>query len=62
MKRVEDVLIVGGGPAGAYCAFNLTRKGIKATLLDHSHPRVHKCVCVYLWPILLSIYPMIMKN
>ena len=43
MKRVEDVLIVGGGPAGAYCAFNLTRKGIKATLLDHSHPREKPC-------------------
>jgi geranylgeranyl reductase family protein len=43
MKRVEDVLIVGGGPAGAYCAFNLTKKDIKPTILDHSHPREKPC-------------------
>jgi geranylgeranyl reductase family protein len=43
MKRVEDVLIVGGGPAGAYCAFNLSRKGIKPTILDNSHPREKPC-------------------
>ena len=43
MKRVEDVLIVGGGPAGAYCAFSLARKGIRPTILDHSHPREKPC-------------------
>jgi geranylgeranyl reductase family protein len=43
MKCVEDVLIVGGGPAGAYCAFNLARKGIKPTILDYSHPREKPC-------------------
>ena len=43
MKYIEDVLIVGGGPAGAYCAFNLARKNIKSTILDHSHPREKPC-------------------
>jgi geranylgeranyl reductase family protein len=43
MKRVEDVAIVGGGPAGAYCAFNLARLGIKPVILDHSHPREKTC-------------------
>jgi len=43
MRCVEDVLIVGGGPAGAYCAFNLARKDIKPTILDHSHPREKPC-------------------
>jgi len=43
MKRVEDVLIVGGGPAGAYCAFNLARQGTKPIILDHSHPREKPC-------------------
>ena len=43
MNRAEDVLIVGGGPAGAYCAFNLAKHGIKPLILDHSHPREKPC-------------------
>jgi geranylgeranyl reductase family protein len=43
MNHVEDVVIVGGGPAGAYCAFNLARQGIKPIILDHSHPREKPC-------------------
>ncbi len=43
MTTSEDVLIVGGGPAGAYCAYNLVRKGVKTTILDHSHPREKAC-------------------
>jgi geranylgeranyl reductase family protein len=43
MKRVEDVVIVGGGPAGAHCAFNLAKHGIKPVILDHSHPREKPC-------------------
>jgi geranylgeranyl reductase family protein len=43
MKHVEDVLIVGGGPAGAYCALNLAKKDFKPTILDHSHPREKPC-------------------
>ena len=43
MNSIEDVLIVGGGPAGAYCAYNLARKGIKTTIIDYSHPREKPC-------------------
>ncbi len=43
MEHVEDVVIVGGGPAGAYCAFELAKKNIHATILDHSHPREKPC-------------------
>ena len=42
MKHIE-VMIVGGGPAGAYCALNLARKNIKPTILDNSHPREKPC-------------------
>lgn len=43
MKCVEKVIIVGGGPAGAYCALNLAKKGITPIILDHSHPREKPC-------------------
>ncbi len=43
MKRVQDVVIVGGGPAGAYCAYVLAGRGIKPVILDHSHPREKPC-------------------
>jgi geranylgeranyl reductase family protein len=38
-----DIIIVGGGPAGAYCALKLAEKGIYATILDGSHPREKPC-------------------
>jgi geranylgeranyl reductase family protein len=38
-----EVAIVGGGPAGAYCAFELASKGIFATVFDSSHPREKPC-------------------
>jgi geranylgeranyl reductase family protein len=43
MKRIEDVVIVGGGPSGAYCALELLRQGISPIILDHSHPREKPC-------------------
>lgn len=43
MKRVQDVVIVGGGPAGAYCACVLAGQGITPVILDHSHPREKPC-------------------
>jgi len=43
MKQAEDVMIVGGGPAGAYCALELARQGIYPTIFDHSHPREKPC-------------------
>lgn len=38
-----EVAIIGGGPAGAYCAYNLAENGIYPTIFDHSHPREKPC-------------------
>lgn len=38
MKSVEDIVIVGGGPAGSYCAFELAKQGFRPVIFDHSHP------------------------
>ena len=38
-----DVAIVGAGPAGSNCAYNLAQRGICATIFDHSHPREKPC-------------------
>ena len=43
MRGFEEVAIVGGGPSGAYCAFNLARQGVKPIIFDHSHPREKPC-------------------
>jgi len=43
MEQVEDVAIVGAGPAGAYCAYRLARKGIYPIIFDDSHPREKPC-------------------
>ena len=43
MKQAEDIVIVGAGPSGAYCAFELARQGIYPTIFDHSHPREKPC-------------------
>jgi geranylgeranyl reductase family protein len=43
MKHIEDVVIVGGGPAGAYCAHELARQGVYPMVFDHSHPREKPC-------------------
>lgn len=43
MERHEDIMIVGGGPAGAYCAFELTKKGIFPIILNYPHPGGKPC-------------------
>ena len=40
---VEDITIVGGGPAGAYLGYRLAQNGIYATIYDDSHPREKPC-------------------
>lgn len=34
MKTIEDVIIIGGGPAGIACAIQLKRYGIKAIIIE----------------------------
>jgi geranylgeranyl reductase family protein len=43
MIGTEDIVIIGGGPAGSYCALELAKRGIYATIFDHSHPREKAC-------------------
>ncbi|MGI8842712.1 MAG: NAD(P)/FAD-dependent oxidoreductase [Gemmatimonadaceae bacterium] len=43
-QRADDVLIVGGGPAGAFTAWALARAGVNVSLLDRAHfPRDKPC-------------------
>ena len=37
------VAIVGGGPAGAWTAFQLARAGARVAIVDGSHPREKPC-------------------
>lgn len=41
--KEEDIVIVGGGPAGAYLAYLLAKDGIEVTIFDDSHPREKPC-------------------
>jgi len=43
MGELENIVIIGGGPAGANCALELANRGIYATIFDHSHPREKPC-------------------
>ncbi len=38
-----DIAIVGAGPAGAWAAHNLARRGAHVTIFDASHPREKPC-------------------
>ncbi|MGE3842394.1 MAG: geranylgeranyl reductase family protein [Vicinamibacterales bacterium] len=38
-----DVIVVGAGPAGAWAAYCLARRGARVTVFDHSHPREKPC-------------------
>jgi menaquinone-9 beta-reductase len=42
MPEIE-IAIVGAGPAGSYCAYNLAKQGLKPVIFDHSHPREKPC-------------------
>ena len=43
MRQHEDIVIVGGGPAGAYCAFELSKRGIFPLIFNHPHPGGKPC-------------------
>src|SRR6187549_4178599 len=45
LRRMSDfhVAIVGGGPAGAWTAFQLARAGARVVIVDGSHPREKPC-------------------
>jgi geranylgeranyl reductase family protein len=41
--RTTDIAIVGAGPAGAWAAYCLARRGARVTIFDPSHPREKPC-------------------
>lgn len=42
-KRKFEVAIVGGGPAGSTCGYELAKAGVDVAIFDHSHPREKPC-------------------
>jgi len=48
--------IVGGGPAGSYCAYNLAENGIQSVIFDHTHPREKPCGGL-ITPLTQEIFP-----
>ncbi|MDH7516925.1 MAG: NAD(P)/FAD-dependent oxidoreductase [Candidatus Thermoplasmatota archaeon] len=42
-KKIEDIIIVGGGPAGSYLGWLLAKNGLHPIIFDHSHPREKPC-------------------
>jgi len=55
-----EVAIVGGGPAGAYCGFELSKKGIMPTILNDSHLGGKPCGGG-ISPTLLKRFPFVEK-
>jgi len=43
VNRSPDIAIVGAGPAGAWAAYSLARRGARVTIFDPSHPREKAC-------------------
>ena len=39
----DDIAVVGAGPAGAWTAYLLARRGARVVLIDPSHPREKPC-------------------
>lgn len=42
MEHIE-IAVIGAGPAGSFCAYNLAKKGFSVNLFDYSHPREKPC-------------------
>src|SRR5260221_4810205 len=42
-RMKTDVAIVGAGPAGAWGAFTLARRGARVSIIDATHPREKPC-------------------
>jgi geranylgeranyl reductase family protein len=40
---IEEIAIIGGGPAGAYLGYLLAKKGMHPVIFDHTHPREKPC-------------------
>ena len=38
-----EIAVVGGGPAGSYCAYSLAENSLYPVIFDHTHPREKPC-------------------
>jgi digeranylgeranylglycerophospholipid reductase len=52
--------IVGGGVAGAYCAYQLAENGLHPVIFDHSHPREKPCGGL-VSPLALKLFPFLKR-
>jgi len=43
MMHCPDIAVVGAGPAGAWAAYSLARRGARVAIFDASHPREKPC-------------------
>ena len=43
MEDIEPVTIIGGGPSGAYCAYDLCINGIYPIIINNSYPQGKPC-------------------
>lgn len=55
-----QIAIVGGGVAGAYCAFRLAENGLHPVIFDHSHPREKPCGGL-VSPLALNLFPFLKR-
>jgi len=51
-----EVAIVGGGPAGSFCAFSLAENNLCPVIFDHTHPREKPCGGL-VEPFTLKLFP-----
>jgi len=43
MCTMIEIAVVGGGPAGSYCAYCLAEGSLSPVIFDHTHPREKPC-------------------
>jgi len=55
-----EAAIVGGGPAGSYCAYSLAENNIYPVMFDHTHPREKPCGGL-VSPIAERLFPFLEK-
>lgn len=58
LRQQWDVIIVGGGPAGAMMAYALAKGGVRVAIFDPSHPR-HKPCSGFLNSRVFTLHPLL---
>jgi len=51
-----EIAVVGGGPAGSYCAYSLAKNGFHPIIFDHTHPREKPCGGLIM-PFVQNLFP-----